>query len=116
MNSASMRSSAVVSLASTYALLQPPQHQRPEAVRVAHRDQLVLGEEQQAVGALHLAQRLHHLLLEASAARERAMRWMMTSVSESDWKMAPSRLELVRAAPAAFTRLPLCATASCPPA
>ncbi len=42
------------------------------------------------------------------------MRWMTTSVSESDWKMAPSASSAVRSS-CALTRLPLWATASWPP-
>ncbi len=42
-----------------------------------------------------------------------AIRWMMTSVSEVDWKIEPRRSSLSRSS-SAFTRLPLCAIASAP--
>ncbi|EAU66753.1 hypothetical protein STIAU_2398 [Stigmatella aurantiaca DW4/3-1] len=51
------------------AVAQPPQHHGAEAVGVSHRHQLVLRQEQEAVGPLHLAQRLGHLLLEGGLPR-----------------------------------------------
>jgi hypothetical protein len=46
------------------------------------------------------------------SARERAMRWRMTSVSEVELKMAPSRSSLRRSS-VAKGRLPLWQTATC---
>ena len=55
---ASTRSSAQVSDATTTGVLDPAEHQRPEAARVARGDQLRLGEEHERVGAAHLRQRV----------------------------------------------------------
>ncbi len=43
------------------------------------------------------------------------MRWMITSVSEEDWKIEPAPSSSARSA-SALTRFPLCATATAPPA
>ena len=47
------------------------------------------------------------------AAREAAIRWMITSLSTVDWKIEPRASSRLRSS-SAFTRLPLCAMASAP--
>ena len=83
-----MMSSAQLSEARIQAAVELAEHQRPHAERVAHAEQRFVGQHQQRVGALDLAQGVDQAVDDASNSCERAIRWMMTSVSVVDWKMA----------------------------
>jgi hypothetical protein len=95
------------------ALAQPPDHERAHAERVAHADELRARHGDDGEGALDPAERVLHPLGHLRWS-ERAMRWMMHSVSEEDWKIDPRSISSRRSA-SAFVMLPLCAMAA-PPA
>ena len=95
------------------AAVEFAQHQRADAERVAGADQLLVGERDEGVGALELPERLDEAV-DDPAFRERATRWRITSVSEVDWQMAPSRMRSRRSV-RPLVRLPLWATAKPPP-
>ena len=61
-NSAPMMSSAQVSEASTQALAELAEHERPDAEGIARADQLLVGEADQSIGAFDLEQRLDEFL------------------------------------------------------
>ena len=63
-SSAPTRSSAHVSEAKTQSSWMPPDHERPEAVRVAEADEPSLRQRDDRVGALEPAHRVRHRLLE----------------------------------------------------
>ena len=88
--SASIRSSAQVSDATTQASLDAPEHERPEAVRIAHGDQLRPrsgrpASRRPAPGASASTTRS----IERLGRSTRAIRWTITSVSTVDWKIEP---------------------------
>ena len=70
-NSAPIRSNAQVSLATTQAPPSRAERERPEAVRIARRDQRVVGEHHEAEGALHARERVDQAVLEVRLARAR---------------------------------------------
>ncbi len=70
-------------------------NERADAERVARADQLLVGQANQRVSAFDLAQRLDEAVDDA-ALRLRATRCRMTSVSEVDWKIAPSATNCAR--------------------
>ena len=88
-------------------------HQRADAERIARADQLLVGQRDERVGALELAQRVDEAVDEA-VARERATRCRITSVSLVDCMIAPSRTSWRRSV-RPLVRLPLWPTAKPPP-
>ncbi len=74
------------------------------------RSAFLFGHHHEGVGALDLAQGIHHPST-MRTWRERATRWRIASLSEVDWQIAPSRTSW-RRSKRPLVRLPLWATES----
>jgi hypothetical protein len=94
------------------AVADPAQHQRAHAQRIAHADQLGAGHGDDGKRAFDPAQRVLHPLGDGFCS-ERAIRWMMHSLSEEDWKIEPRSISSRRSA-SALVMLPLWAIAAPP--
>ena len=92
---APMMSSAQVSEVRIQASSSWPMHQRPHAQRVAHAEQRLVGQQQQRIGALDPAAARRSGGRPRSNSCERAIRWLMTSVSVVDWNRQPHPHQLL---------------------
>ena len=81
--------------ADDHGVAEPPEHERPEPVRVARGEDLIPGDHRQRVRAAHLRQRLDDRVLDRRVAFDRANRCTMTSVSVVVWKIEPCATRLV---------------------
>jgi hypothetical protein len=110
--SAPTMSRAQVSEARTQPVPEAAEDEGADAQGVAAAHELGPRHGDDGEGALDLAERVLHPVHQRRPM-ERAMRWMMHSVSEEDWKIEPRSISSRRRA-AALVRLPLWAMARRP--
>ena len=109
-NSAPTRSSAHVSEASDPVVAEPAEDERPEAVRVAERDQPALRERDARERAVELAHRVRDRLLERRVVvRDQRGDHSLSEVESSADPLVPASSSR---SSAALTRLPLCPSAT----